>query len=39
MNGSPALRGRIRELGEKLFTRIKDRDEQAAIRTFLAQQP
>jgi hypothetical protein len=29
----------IRELGEKLFTRIKDTDEQAAIRTFLAQQP
>jgi hypothetical protein len=29
----------IRELGEKLFTRIKNPDEQAAIRKFLTQQP
>jgi cytochrome c5 len=29
----------IRQLAEGLFTRIKDPDEQAAIRTFLAQQP
>jgi cytochrome c5 len=29
----------IRELGEKLFTRIKDLDERAAIRKFLARQP
>ena len=29
----------IRELGEKVFTRIKDPDEQAVIRKFLAQQP
>lgn len=30
--------GTIRHLGPKLFTRIKDPDEQAALRTFLAQQ-
>jgi hypothetical protein len=29
----------IRLLGEKLFTRIKDPDEQALIRAFLAQEP
>ena len=27
----------IRELGEKLFTRIKSEEEQALIRAFLAQ--
>jgi hypothetical protein len=29
----------IRDLGPKLFTRIKTPDEQATIRQFLAQQP
>ncbi len=29
----------IRDLGEKLFTRIKDEQEQALLRTFLAQVP
>jgi len=29
----------IRDLGPKLFTRIKTPDEQAAIRQFLAQEP
>ena len=29
----------IRDLGPKLFTRIKAPDEQATIRLFLAQQP
>jgi len=29
----------IHDLGEKLFTRIKDEQEQALIRSFLAQAP
>ena len=29
----------IRDLGEKLFTRIKDDQEQALLRSFLAQTP
>jgi hypothetical protein len=29
----------IRDLGEKLFTRIKDEQEQALLRSFLAQAP
>lgn len=29
----------IRDLGEKLFTRIKDEQEQALLQTFLAQVP
>lgn len=29
----------IRDLGEKLFTRIKDEQEQALLRAFLAQAP
>lgn len=29
----------IRDLGEKLFTRIKDEQEQALLRSFLAQVP
>ena len=29
----------IHDLGEKLFTRIKDEQEQALLRTFLAQVP
>lgn len=29
----------IRDLGEKLFTRIKDEQEQALLRAFLAQRP
>lgn len=29
----------IRDLGEKMFTRIKDEQEQALLRTFLAQAP
>lgn len=29
----------IHDLGEKLFTRIKDEQEQAVLRTFLAQAP
>jgi hypothetical protein len=29
----------IRDLGPKLFTRIKTPEEQATIRQFLAQQP
>jgi len=29
----------IRDLGEKMFTRIKDEHEQAVLRSFLAQAP
>ena len=29
----------IHDLGEKLFTRIKDEQEQALLRSFLAQAP
>lgn len=29
----------IRDLGEKMFTRIKDEQEQALLRSFLAQVP
>jgi len=31
--------GTIRDLGEKMFTRIKDEQEQALLRSFLAQAP